>query len=595
MKDKKEQEKIIDLKRRKIKSRNLKKIIPLYTKYKGLFISTLFVILVAGVLGIFEPIFAAKGWAFLAEGEFNLATRYMLIMFVIGAVRIILRALNDYMFTKMTLKIQYDLTNRIINSINSTKMKVLDGIGLGSIADRLSSDIGKVSQVFLDILGIAFGVITNVVFIVYIAFLNIYMFFVILAYIILLYIICTLRARIWIRGRQISKKVHDQARISYFEQISGIRDVKLLNIAESFTSFSNKKFEYALKVEEKINLTRNILRRLEGFLALTFELAFMLFGVLFVKTSVLTLAGLLIIYLYHGKVENLVLYLTNVKEFTADGEISATRIFEILEGYEKETFGNKELQNFSGNIQLKDVNFGYNEDIKVLSNLNMEFKHGQITAIVGKSGAGKTTILNLIAKLYDINSGDILFDGVSINELTKESIRGNVSEVSQSPYIFNASIRENLLFTKPDATEEEMIDVLKKAEIYDDILQMPNGIDTQIGEKGVKISGGQRQRIAIARLLLKDTKVIVFDEATSALDNNRQNEIVELLNSFKKDKTIIIVAHRLSTIVGSDKIYMLDGGKVIAEGNHKWLMHHCQEYKQLYKLEEEKAKDEIAE
>ena len=152
-----------------------------------------------------------------------------------------------------------------------------------------------------------------------------------------------------------------------------------------------------------------------------------------------------------------------------------------------------------------------------------------------------------------------------------------------------------MLFAKPEATEEELIAVLKQAEIYDDVLQMPNGIDTQIGERGVKISGGQRQRIAIARLLLKDAKVIVFDEATSALDNNNQKEIVKLLNSLKHDKTIIIVAHRLSTIVGSDKIYMLSEGKVLAEGKHDWLMKNCAEYKQLYKLEEEKAKDNIEE
>jgi len=593
MKDKKEQEKVIDLKRRNIKSKNLKKVFPLYAKHKGLFIFLAIIVIVQGVLGIFEPIFAAKGWAFLADGQFELAIKYMLIMFAIGLVGILLRGLNDFLYTKMTLKIKYDLTDKMINSINSTKMKVLDGVGLGEIADRMSTDISKVSQVYFDILGIIFAMITNVVFLIYIAFLNIYMFFVILVYILLLYIVCTLRSRNWIRGWQIIKKSHDQARISYFEQISGIRDVKLLNITESFTDFSNKKFKYALGIEEKINFNRNLFRRVETALALIFEVVFMLFGVLFVEKAVLTLAGLLIIYIYRGKIEKLVSGITNVKEFTADGEISATRIFEIIDGYEKETFGDRELQNFSGNIQLKDVSFGYNKDVSVLNNLNMEFKNGEVTAIVGKSGAGKTTILNLIAKLYDINQGDILFDGISISKLTKNSIRGNVAEVSQSPYIFNASIRENLLFTKPEATEEEIIDALKKAEIYNDVLQMPNGVDTQIGERGVKLSGGQRQRIAIARLLLKDSKVIVFDEATSALDNNRQKEIVELLNSFKKDRTVIIVAHRLSTIVGSDRIYMLGDGQVIAEGKHDWLMHNCQEYRQLYKLEEEKARDGI--
>ena len=591
----KSKEKIIDFKSRKIKPKNLRKILPFYFKHKSLFILTSILVLVLGVLGIFEPIFAAKGWSFLAEGEFDLAIKYMIIMSCIAVTALIIRVLNVYLHTKIMLKIKYDLMNKIINSINSTKMKVLDGVGLGAIADRMSTDVTKVSQVYLDILDLVFGILTNVVFIVYIAFLNIHMFVIIMVYILVLYIVCTIRSRNWIRGFQATKKAYDAARISYFEQISGIRDVKLLNIADTCTDFSNNKFKYALKVEEKITFNRNIIRRVEALITLLFELAFMLFGIFFVGKSILTLAGLLVIYMYHGKIEKLVYNLTNVKEMTADGEISATRIFEIVEGYEKETFGEKELENFSGNIELKDVVFGYNKDVNVLNNLSLQFMSGEMTAIVGKSGAGKTTILSLIAKLYDINKGDILFDGVSIKELSKDSIRGNVAEVSQLPYIFNASIKENLKFAKPDATDEEIIDVLKQAKIYDDISQMPDGIDTQIGERGVKLSGGQRQRIAIARLLLKDAKVIVFDEATSALDNNKQNEIVELLNSFKNNRTIIIVAHRLSTIVSSDKIYMLSEGKVIAEGKHKWLMNNCAEYKQLYKLEEEKARDTIDE
>ena len=213
-----------------------------------------------------------------------------------------------------------------------------------------------------------------------------------------------------------------------------------------------------------------------------------------------------------------------------------------------------------------------------------------MTAIVGKSGSGKTTILNLISKLYDVADNSIFLDGHDINSLTEESIRSNIGEISQAPYIFNASIRENLFFSKPEATEEEMIKVLKDAQIYEDIEKMEKGIDTEIGENGVKVSGGQKQRIAIARLLLKENKVIVYDEATSALDNGSQNKIVQLLETLKKDKTIIIVAHRLSTIIGADKIYMLDGGKVLDSGTHKELMMNCEKYKELYELEESGAK-----
>ena len=232
------------------------------------------------------------------------------------------------------------------------------------------------------------------------------------------------------------------------------------------------------------------------------------------------------------------------------------------------------------------------ENEPVLKGVDISFEPGKMTAIVGKSGSGKTTILSLISKLYDANSGEILLDGKNINTLTENSIHSNIGEISQAPYIFNASIKQNLLFVKPDATDDDLVKVLKDAQIYKDISKMPNGMDTEIGENGVKLSGGQKQRVAIARLLLMDSKVIIFDEATSALDNNSQNKIVEMLERYKDQKTIIIVAHRLSTIVNADKIYMLDDGKVIANGTHKQLMKNCKEYYNLYKLEEENAKEE---
>ena len=303
----------------------------------------------------------------------------------------------------------------------------------------------------------------------------------------------------------------------------------------------------------------------------------------------LLLTGFLVIYSYYGRVEWLVQYFSTMKENKAEGEISATRIFEVIEEYEKEEFGEDELSNFSGKVELKDIEFSYVEGKKVLKKINMSFESGKMTAIVGKSGSGKTTILSIISKLYDIEGGAVLLDGVDIKTLNEQAIRSNIGIISQSPYIFNTTVRQNLLFVKPDATEKELVDVLKKAQIYDDIKKLENGLDSEIGENGIKLSGGQKQRVAIARLLLMDSKVIVFDEATSALDNSSQNKIVEMLEKFKENKTIIIVAHRLSTIVGADKIYVIEDGKNIAEGTHKKLMRSCKKYKELYELEEQSA------
>ena len=580
------------MKAKKVSTHNMRKILPLYFKHKGLLFVTMIFIFSSGVFGILVPIFSANMLASIADGKFELAIKFTLILTGLNVLKMISNALDEFFYIKLNYKMCYELTNIVINSINRTKMSRIDSVGLGSISERISNDVGTLNNVCLDLINIIFDILTNVVFLIYVAYINVYLFLILLVYVLVLYIVCTIRSRIWIRGSKLSRKAKDGARSAYLEQILGIRDVKLLNIKNQVTEFSNKKYESALALDIKVNNKRNLIRRIQAIITMAFNLAFFLIGINLVNKNLLLISGLLIIETYYSRVSWLVSYISSFKERKAEGEIAATRIFEIIENYEKEEFGTEELNNFSGKIELKDVSFSYNSEQTVLDGLNISFEPGQITAIVGKSGSGKTTILSLISKLYETSSGEILFDGKEIKTLTEQSIRGNVGEVSQSPYIFNASVRQNLLFVKPDASEEELIGALKDAQIYEDIEKMPNGMDTEIGENGVKLSGGQKQRIAIARLLLLKTKVIVFDEATSALDNNRQNKIVELLETIKRDRTIIIVAHRLSTIVGSDKIYMLDDGKVLGEGTHRSLMKSCKEYKELYKLEEENAKVE---
>lgn len=582
----------LTLKNEKVNTKNLKKIIPVYKKHKGLLIVVTFFMMCSGVLGILMPIFSANTLSSLAEGKFNMALRYTIIMCCLGLGKIIFNLLDEIFFVKVNLKLRFELTKMVIDSVNKTKMSTLDSTSLGALADRLSTDVNKISDTYLTLMDLTFNIITNVVFLCYIAYLNFYIFLILLVYVFVLYVVCSIKSRIWIKGSKITRRVKDIARSSYFEQIVGIRDVKLLNIKNEVTDYSHSKLKYALEIEESVRAKRNIIRRIQTAVSIVFELVFLIIGIAFVKKEFLLLAGLLVIYAYYGRVEGLISYMSSFKEFKAEAEISATRIFEVIEDYEKEEFGTETLEDFSGNIKLQDVSFGYHPETPVLKNLNMEFKPGEVTAIVGKSGSGKTTILSLISKLYDINSGEILLDEKNINTLCEEAIHSNIGEISQAPYIFNASIKQNLLFVKPEATDEEIVKVLKDAQIYKDVEKMPNGMDTEIGENGIKLSGGQKQRVAIARLMLMGSKVIVFDEATSALDNTSQNKIVKMLEKHKKDKTIIIVAHRLSTIVNADKIYMLDGGSVLAEGNHKWLMKNCKEYKELYELEEESTKIE---
>ncbi len=210
---------------------------------------------------------------------------------------------------------------------------------------------------------------------------------------------------------------------------------------------------------------------------------------------------------------------------------------------------------------------------------------------MGKSGSGKSTIFHLIASLYYPNQGNIFIDGIPITELDKSSIRGNLSIISQNPYIFNMSIKENFTVIKEDVTDEEIVEACKRACLHDFILTLKDGYNTKVGESGVTLSGGQRQRLAIARALIQKTEIILFDEATSALDNETQAKIQESIQNMQGEYTILIIAHRLSTVVNSDRLILIDDGHVVGTGTHLELLHHNEFYRNLYEYELKSKKD----
>ncbi|MCR5598646.1 MAG: ATP-binding cassette domain-containing protein [Lachnospiraceae bacterium] len=242
-------------------------------------------------------------------------------------------------------------------------------------------------------------------------------------------------------------------------------------------------------------------------------------------------------------------------------------------------------------MSLEKVCFSYNVSRLnsstrwVLYNTSLTINAGETVALVGRSGSGKTTIFNLISKLYQPFSGKVMLDDIDIRELDIDSLRGPMSVVTQSPYIFHMSIRDNLKLAKPDMTDEEMKSVARQACIDEDIEAMPEGYDTIVGEGGVNLSGGQRRRLAIARGLLHDSKILLLDEATSALDNITQAKIRETLQRIHGKCTVIMIAHRLSTVIGADRILYIKDGSIIADGRHQELIESCPEYRELYETE----------
>ena len=302
-----------------------------------------------------------------------------------------------------------------------------------------------------------------------------------------------------------------------------------------------------------------------------------------IVNNLLNIGNFLILYLYKSKIQNFVNAVSNMKEKLADGEISAQRVFEIIEenGFEKESFGTKTINNITGKIEFKNVSFSYN-DSKLFENLSFVINPNEVVSFVGKSGEGKSTIISLINKNYIINSGQILIDGIDLNELTEESVRKNISVVPQIPYIFNMTISDNLRLVKPNATNDEIKKVCLDVGIDEFIETLPDKYNSYIGENGITLSGGQRQRLAIARCLLKESKIILYDEATSALDNETQDKIKNVIQSISKNHTVIVIAHRLSTIIGSNRIYVIKDHKIESVGTHTKLLEISETYKKFY-------------
>jgi len=321
------------------------------------------------------------------------------------------------------------------------------------------------------------------------------------------------------------------------EVIRGIKDIKVLNASKTVLSQVENKIKGTteeeikmLNVRRKYYLLRYIISSLSDFL-------FIVLGCFLYTKGLLAIATFVIVYNYQSKVKNLLNGIGQLMEFNKKFIVSSSRIFEIIddEKFSKEKFGHKEIQKLTGHIEFKDLSFGYENDIPILNDMCFEIKPNEKVAFVGKSGAGKTTVFNLLTKLYQTTDGKILLDGTNIDELDCDSIRNNMSIITQNPYIFNMSIKDNLKIANPFASDEELQEKCKLCALDDYIDSLENGIDTLVGENGVILSGGLKQRLSIARAILKNSKIIMLDEATSSLDNETQDHIHKSIKKIRKD------------------------------------------------------------
>ena len=278
--------------------------------------------------------------------------------------------------------------------------------------------------------------------------------------------------------------------------------------------------------------------------------------------------------------------LSNFAEIFTSGTAGLKRFMEVMaiQPVVKEKEGAGDLIVTEGSVKLHNVSFSYNGIKEVLRGIDLDVRPGETVAIVGHSGGGKTTLCQLIPRFYDVTEGSITIDGTDVRDVTKRSIRQNVGIVQQDVFIFADTILENIRYGRPDATYEEVVEAAKRAEIYDDIMDMPDQFETYVGERGTKLSGGQKQRVSIARIFLKDPKILILDEATSALDTITEEKIQESFEELAKGRTTIVIAHRLSTVKDADRIVVIEDGLIVEEGSHEELLAKNGEYAKLYNV-----------
>lgn len=324
-------------------------------------------------------------------------------------------------------------------------------------------------------------------------------------------------------------------------------------------------------------------------------LLYLVGGILIMKyDSTLTVGDISVMVALLGKMYGPVNSLLNIQVEWIRSMALFTRIFEYFDmPVEIQNAENAIIpKTAEGNVEFKHVGFGYEPERKILKDINFTLEKGKSIAIVGPSGSGKSTIINLIPRLYDVQEGEVTFDGVDVRKLDLHFLRENVGIVSQETYLFNGTIRDNLLYAKPDATEEELIEACKKANVYDFISKQEKGLDTKVGNRGLKLSGGEKQRISIARVLLKDPVLFIFDEATASLDSISESKIQEAIDPIIKSKTSILIAHRLSTILAADEILVVKDGVIAERGVHQELVDDGGIYTELYETQFGKAFDE---
>ena len=571
----------------------LKEIISFFKKYCGkdkeLFILAFIFLFITALSG---TLYGYLIGLVIDMTRINSYTSAILILFLIFFMDI----LDNFIFDKYGRIYLEKCANNVMERIGYA---VYEKVGMlparafeekssGEFINRITNDSSTIADSLRQVLRILISLFTSIIVFIYICFNSWIVALEVIIYLILFYFIShKYLPSIKEKQKEINKE-KDKAVAEVSESIRGIREIRALGIRKSMNmNFKNIIRNIFWKTNKQMITEKNYnawIYSLNGVLEFIIFTTCILLIINNQGSFAFFMAMTYYIYRFMNTIELMMNLSTSVQKMNA----SIERLSEILDNklYQDEQFGIVSKTDITGNIEFKNVTFKYpNEKREIFHEFNLNISTNKKVAIVGKSGQGKTSIFNLLLKYFEVDAGVILIDDIPLDDFTEDALRQNIAIIRQEPFIFNKTILENLKIIDPYMSLKKIRNACKLAEIDEYIMSLPNKYDTMIGEGGINLSGGQKQRLAIARALLKNSKIILLDEATSALDNENQAKIKKAIDNLVETHTIVMVAHRLSTIIDADIIYLIDGGKIVASGTHEELLKKNKIYKDLYKNE----------
>ena len=564
-----------------------KKFISYYRPHKKLFALDMLASLLVSLIGLCYPMITRKMLNEWVPNHLDLLVYFGLLLLLLYFIRMCLKFFIQYYGHIIGVKMQAQMRSDLFRKLQKLPYTFYDNHETGKIMTRMINDLQDVSELAhhgpenIFICGIM--IIGSFI---YLCTINVVLTLIVFICVPFLCLISFFMRRKMKEAFTESRKSVAVINAALESSISGIRVTKAFtNDEKELEKFENGNCMY-VEARRKSYKAMGQFGSSTSFVTDVFNVFILVAGGFAIRYWGLALADytafIISISLFISPVQTLIAFMEQLQ----DGTTGFRRFMEIMA--EEEEFddpANPNLVVSAGAIEFKNVNFQYNEQKEILKNINLKIQPGKKLALVGPSGGGKTTICHLIPNFYRINEGEILIDGQNINNVRLDSLRKNIGIVQQDVFLFNGTIRENILYGRLDATEEEIIDAAKKANIHDYVMTLPDGYETQIGERGVKLSGGQKQRLSIARVFLKNPAILILDEATSALDNTTEILIQSALDELCKGRTTLIVAHRLSTIKTADEIIVIANGIIKEQGTHEELIDLDGIYAKLYSLQ----------